>query len=242
MTTAVEASNASRDLLRAERIVDEYEQYDVAKHALFEELNQQPVDYLALWVLMANLQSSISGHFVRWLANVIQRIDDQRIASLLAKQLNDELGNGDFRQMHSVLLERFVSGLAAFCPRVVEQDVFSAGRGLLSALSETFNAKDPYEGVGALMVSEIFAKKMDKCVGDQLRRQSAIPRDTLHWLELHEQLEIDHADDSRELAALVPAQGSHLTAAWRGARAEWAALWGFLDEVHATTAALRGGR
>ena len=235
VNTAVEASSAAQ-------IVDEYEQYDVAKHAFFEELSQQPVDYLALWLLMANLQCSISEHFVRWLANVIQRIDDQRIASLLAKQLNDELGNGDPRQMHSVLLERFVSGLAVFRPRAVEQDVFSAGRGLLASMTETFNANDPYEGVGALMVSEIFAKKMDKCVGDQLRRQAAIPRETLHWLDLHEHLEIDHADDSRELAALVPARGLQLSAAWRGARAEWAALWGFLDEVHATTAAVRGQR
>jgi pyrroloquinoline quinone (PQQ) biosynthesis protein C len=108
-------------------------------------------------------------------------------------------------------------------------------------MTSTFGANDPYEGVGALMVSEIFAKKMDHCVGDELRRQNALSRETMYWLDLHEHLEVEHAEDSYELAELVPGAGPQLTAAWRGARAEWDALWGFLDEVHATSRALRAG-
>jgi pyrroloquinoline quinone (PQQ) biosynthesis protein C len=106
-------------------------------------------------------------------------------------------------------------------------------------MTQTFGASDPYEGVGALMVSEIFAKKMDACVGDQLRRQNALSRETMHWLDLHENLEVAHAEDSYELAVLVPEQGPKLAAAWRGARAEWNALWGFLNDVHAAYGALR---
>jgi pyrroloquinoline quinone (PQQ) biosynthesis protein C len=114
-----------------------------------------------------------------------------------------------------------------------------AGRGLLGAMTKTFGASDPFEGVGALMVSEIFAKKMDRCVGDEVRRQSALSRETLTWLDLHEHLEVEHAEDSYELAELVPERGPQLSAAWRGARAEWNALWGFLDDVYATHRLLR---
>jgi pyrroloquinoline quinone (PQQ) biosynthesis protein C len=223
----------------AKAIVDEYEQYDVAEHPFFRELKERPVDYSALWLLMANLQCSISNHFVRWLASIITRIDDPRIASLLATQLNDELGEGNFETIHSVLLDRFVSGLEERSGRPPGDDLLEPGRRLLQAMTQTFAASDPYEGVGALMVSEIFAKKMDACVGDQLRRQNALSRETMHWLDLHENLEVAHAEDSYELAVLVPEQGPKLAAAWRGARAEWNALWGFLNDVHAVYGALR---
>jgi pyrroloquinoline quinone (PQQ) biosynthesis protein C len=234
-TSQVESPGSAKD------IVDEYERYEVSDHSFFRELQRQPVDYAALWLLMANLQCSISNHFVRWLAGVIQRIDDPRIASLLAKQLNDELGNGDYKQIHSVLLDRFVTGLEQRVELIAEGDWLQPGRGLLASMTSTFSAPEPFEGVGALMVSEVFAKKMDRCVGDELRRQSALSKETMVWLDLHEQLEVVHADDSYELAVRVPEQGPQLSAAWRGARAEWNALWGFLDDVQATSRDLRGG-
>jgi hypothetical protein len=59
------------------------------------------------------------------------------------------------------------------------------------------------------------------------------------WLDLHERLEVAHAEDSYELAELVPDHGPQLSAAWRGARAEWKALWGLLDDVYATHRSLR---
>lgn len=232
-----QAANSNQPSAKA--IVDQYEQYEVSDHPFFRELKDRPVDYSALWLLMANLQCSISKHFVRWLASIISRVDDPRIASLLAKQLNDELGNGDYKLIHSVLLDRFVSGLEQHSERTIQQDMLEPGRRLLAAMTKTFGASDPFEGVGALMVSEVFAKKMDSCVGNELRRQNVLSRETLHWLDLHENLEVAHAEDSYELAVLVPEQGPKLAAAWRGARAEWDALWGFLDNVHTASRALR---
>lgn len=235
MSTNVLAQvDSAGDLGTAQRIVDEYDRVEVRDHPLFVALRQRPVDYSTIWLLMANLQASISHHFVRWLASVIARTDDSRIACLLAKQLDDELGNGEFSAIHSRLLARFVSGLAEFSELdSADEALLAPGRKLLSEMSAIFEANDVYEGLGALMVSEIFAKKMDHCVGDELRRQSALSGETLRWLDLHEKLEAEHADDSYELAVLVPKQESQVQAAWRGARAQWNALWGLLDEVHA---------
>ena len=84
MSSKTKAANQNAPQGPAPAIVDEYETYEVADHPFFKELRQRPVDYGALWLLMANLQYSISDHFVRWLAVVIQRVNDPRIASLLA--------------------------------------------------------------------------------------------------------------------------------------------------------------
>jgi hypothetical protein len=214
-------------------IVDEYESVDVAAHPLFVRLAGNPVDLSAIWVLVANMNAGISPNFVRWLALTIARIPDQRIASLIAKQLDDELGNGKAEKIHRLLLERFVAGLEPWSPRDAAGRTLSAGHRLATRASEVFDAGGPFEAVGGLIVAEIFAKKMDQCLGDEIRRQSLVPREALVWLDIHEVLEVDHAADSYELAVLVPDHGAPLASAWQGARKLWAAMWGFLDDVHA---------
>ena len=221
----------------ATRIVDAYEKREVSDHSFFCALRSAPVDLEAIWILVANLQAGISRDFIRWLATTIDRVDDRRIACLLAKQLNDELGNGAFDRIHSRLLERFVSGLDPWRPKAIaESRLLAPGRRLAESGSTPFSAPDAYEGVGALIVGEIFAKKMDHCLGDEIRRQEVLSAHTLTWLTLHEVLEIDHADDSRELAELVPDEGPALHATWRGATVQWKALWRFLDEIHEVAA------
>jgi pyrroloquinoline quinone (PQQ) biosynthesis protein C len=215
----------------AEAVVDDYEKLEVAGHPLFVELRSRPVDLSAIWILMANLAQGISKDFVIWLAQTIAHVEDRRIASLLAKQLNDELGSGAFDQIHSTLLQRFVDGLEPWRPALTGSATLGPGRTLAREGSLLFQTEDVYEALGALMVGEVFAKKMDHCVGDEIRRQHALSADTLTWLTIHETLEIDHADDSRELAALIPESEPALAAVRRGARAQWALLWSFLDGV-----------
>ncbi|WP_438040901.1 iron-containing redox enzyme family protein [Sorangium sp. So ce128] len=233
VTSAIEMRTEDTTLLPATRLVDEYEARDVSAHPLFVSLRENPVDLRAIWFLVANTHAGISPHFVRWLAQTIARIDDRRIASLMAKQLNDELGNGDCKKIHSDLLDRFVTGLDGWRPRDARGDVLRPGKRLGERSTALFEADDPYEAVGALIVAEIFAKKMDRCLGDEIRRQSAISPDALAWLTIHEVLEVDHAEDSGALAALVKERGPSLAATWRGAIAQWTALWEFLDGVAA---------
>jgi pyrroloquinoline quinone (PQQ) biosynthesis protein C len=225
-------STLNNEHLPADRIVEKYERLEVSAHPLFVRLKSEPVDLRAIWFLVANLRAGISGYFVPWLATTIARIDDRRIASLIAKQLADELGNGEFTEIHSVLLDRFLAGLERWQPRNVSPEMLMPGRTMAERATTLFHASDPYEGVGALIVGEIFAKKMDRCLGDEIRRQDAIPSDALKWLILHETLEVDHAEDSGALAELIPKQGPSLAATWCGAIAEWEVLWNFLTDVH----------
>lgn len=231
-----EAQPRAGEASLAEAIVDEYEGLQVSEHPLFVELRVRPVDLTAIWVLMANLAEGISRDFVIWLAHTISRVEDRRVASLLAKQLNDELGSGAFDQIHSTLLQRFIDGLESWRPATIGNTTLAPGRALAREGSLLFRTHDVYEALGALMVGEIFAKKMDHCVGDEIRRQSALSAEVLTWLTIHEVLEVDHADDSRELAALMPASEATLSALRNGARTQWQLLWEFLDGVRIVNA------
>jgi pyrroloquinoline quinone (PQQ) biosynthesis protein C len=226
-------------LAPAEQIVAQYERYDVSSHPLFVDLRARPLDLGTIWLLMINLQTGVSEQFIHWLAKTIDRVPDRRIASLLCKQLNDELGNGDFSQIHSVLLDRFVGALAEHGARAPDERSLKPGRDLQRAVTKLFTSDEPYEGVGALMVSEIFAKQMDKALADELRRPHMLPPEAMVWLSIHEVLEASHADDSGDLAQLVPSSGPELAAAWRGATVQWDLLWNFLDAVRALQADVR---
>jgi pyrroloquinoline quinone (PQQ) biosynthesis protein C len=221
---------------KAEAIVDEYEELEVAAHPFFVELRSRPVDLGAVWLLMANLATGISRDFVIWLAQTIVRVEDRRIASLLAKQLNDELGSGQFDQIHSTLLQNFIVGLEPWRVAAFGEDALAPGRRLASQGSLLFRTGEVYTALGALMVGEVFAKKMDICVGTEIRRQSALSADVLTWLRIHETLEVDHADDSRQLAVLIPETEAAVVESRAGAAAQWRLLWGFLDDVHAVLA------
>jgi pyrroloquinoline quinone (PQQ) biosynthesis protein C len=222
-----------------EDLVVEYERLEVSAHPFFVGLRARPVDLGAIWILVANLRAGISRDFIVWLAQTIARVSDRRVACLLAKQLNDELGNGDLAQIHSVLLERFLEGLQPWRPEGEEEAMVRPGGRLAERATGLFQTADPHEALGALMVGEIFAKKMDHCLGDEIRRQDGISAHALTWLTIHEVLEVDHADDARELAALVPDGGAAIAATWRGAEAQWRTLWEFLDGVQSVSASLR---
>jgi pyrroloquinoline quinone (PQQ) biosynthesis protein C len=216
----------------AQALIARFEQRSVAEHPLFVELAARPVDLSALWLLMANLREGISREFVVWLALTIARVDDRRIGSLVAKQLDDELGSGDFTRIHSRLLDRFVDALSPWRLEERTAQLLTPGKLLHQEARAPFYAEHPYESVGALITGEIFANKMDHCLGDQVRRQDRLPEIALTWLTVHETLEENHADDSSKLAALVPGEGPALTATVRGAEAQWDSLWRFLDRIH----------
>ena len=113
--------------LTPEEMVAAHQRIEVSQHPFFVELAKRPVDLGSVYLLMANLQVGISPHFVPWLARTIERVEDRRIGSLLAKQLNDELGRGDFAQIHTRLLDTFVAALAPWRPAGRDEALLACG-------------------------------------------------------------------------------------------------------------------
>lgn len=211
-------------------IVERFESESVADHPFMRRLRREPVDLFKLWKLMANAQIGIVRDFSRRLAQVVARVTDDRVRSILAHQLNDELGGGNYDRAHSQLFAKLVMGLERWKPAVVDDALFEPGAGLSDALEAIYTSPDPWEGVGATMVIEIFGKQVDQFLGDEFRRQMEVDPKSLEWLTMHEELEVGHSAESMDLAHLAPA--SALPSVWRGAARVARAGTEFFDAMY----------
>ncbi len=215
-----------------EEIVDIYERHSIANHPFLQRLRRNPIDPAVLWKLVVNIRAGIALHFSRRLAHVLARMDDLRIRSILAKQLNDELGDGDASRAHILLFDRLIAGLDVYRPAELPAELLAPGEEWSRRLEDIYSQRDAYEGVGAAMVIEIIGRQADCFIGDEFRRQEIVPKAALEWLDLHEMLEQEHSSESLDLARLVPHEGEALAAAWRGARDCGTCCWAFADGMY----------
>jgi DMATS type aromatic prenyltransferase len=211
-------------------IVERFESESLADHPFMRRIRREPVDLYKLWKLMANAQIGIVAGFSRRLAQVVARVTDDRVRSILARQLNDELGGGNYDRAHSQLFGKLVLGLEQWKPARLDDALFAPGAALSDALEAIYMSPDPWEGVGATMVIEIFGRQVDQFFGDEFRRQMEVDPKSLEWLTMHEELEVDHSAESLELAHLVPAAA--LPSVWRGASRVSRVSTEFFDSVY----------
>jgi hypothetical protein len=213
----------------AEALMARYKRVDLAEHGLFRTLRSRPFDHRAVWLVLTNLHMA-SRDVVRWLANLVANVDDDRIRAVLARQLYDESGQGDYERRHGVLFEQLLTAIEPWRPQDFSGSLLEPGRRLRTAAAALFLAPGGYPGIGLSMIGEIFAEQFDHLVGEQIRRQHDIPLPA--WLTAHEQLEAGHVDDSTVIARLLPNSGADLEAAIRGADSGAKAFFAFLDELH----------
>jgi DMATS type aromatic prenyltransferase len=211
-------------------IVEYFEENAIADHPFFARMRREPVRLEVLARLLLNFRVGITRDFPRRLAWLTARVTDDAIRCVLAKQLNDELGDGDFKRAHRGLFERMLEVLTPWTPPETEE-VLSPGRVFGKELERCYVASDPYEGVGASLVAEVYGKQVDTSIADQFRRQNQIPPSKLEWLHLHETLEVEHANESLDVARLIPS-GSASEDAWRGAKSLATAARAFFDVMY----------
>jgi pyrroloquinoline quinone (PQQ) biosynthesis protein C len=215
-----------------EAVVRQFEQATIASHPFFRRIEREPFDHRPLALLVWNIREAISLHFARRLASVVARIDEDPIRSLLAKQLNDELGDGDPSRTHKLLFERFAAGLAPKLPEAANSEQLEPGRAFGAVQEELYTQRSPYEGLGATLVMELLGKQADLTLGKLLRRSATpLPDPVMEWLVLHEELELAHVDESFELARMIP-PGRKSVLAVRGAEELARAGWAFLDDLY----------
>lgn len=207
-----------------------YEQAGAGEHPLFHRMHRESPDLGRLWLLMANGREGIGNPFVGWLSSLISRIQEGPIRAILAKQLNDELGDGDFSRSHRVLLDRLIEALDPFRPKGNPETLLAPGRILKEELEALYTRPDPYEAIGASIVVEIFGKQVDQQLGKVFRRQKSILPDTFTWVTLHETLEEEHASESLDLARLAPKDKQE--AILKGASDLAAISWRYLDNLY----------
>ncbi|MEM7759512.1 MAG: iron-containing redox enzyme family protein [Cyanobacteria bacterium P01_A01_bin.40] len=224
--------NQQSTLLSLTEIAEVYEQKSLAKHSFFERLGQEPFNPTAIWLFLENHRLGITEYSMGWLGSLIARIDDNRLRSLIAVQMNDELGKGDFPSIHLNLLQKMVAGFESWSPEDTNQDYLAPGRKLTSGFERLFlHSEDPYEGVGALIADEVLLEQVYKRLGQEIRRQNTVEPSALTWIYLHEGLEEDHKDDAIVMAQLAD-ENQKSEAAWHGAEEMYTILDDFLNSLY----------
>ncbi len=208
-----------------------YADNPIAHHPFLQRLAREPLAMPRLALILLNFQHAITNEFSRRLAHTVARTDNEAVRSILAKQLNDELGDGDPTQTHRLLFDRFVDGMRPYAPEITEQTLAPGAR--LGATLEALyvDEPNPWIGVGATLLMEVFGQQTDSFLGDQFRRQSELPESVLLWLSLHEELEHDHVDEVFALAEHIP-EGEPTRIALQGVQALATAGWAFFDDMY----------
>jgi DMATS type aromatic prenyltransferase len=221
----VEANKSAAD------ITNFCKDHSISAHPFLRRMRREPVSLSRLYLLMASAHLGISKHFVGWLASTVARVEDDRIRSLLAQQLSDELGNGNPDRRHSLLFDRLLGCLSEWAPRGSHPFVQSLGKELQERAERHFLSRDPSEAVGALIASEICAEEFDRLLAEEFARQSELLPFDLAWLTVHTELEPSHASDSIRIATLLGSQEAR-NAAWRGATGTFLTAWSYLDSLY----------
>jgi len=203
------------------------------EHPLFRRLEREPVALEPLWTILANNWVAIGDRFPRWLSALIARIEDDRVRSVLAKQLDDEMGHGDPSQAHRVLFQRMLADLEPYAPKGDRDALLAPGRRLREAIGHNYLAKPEHEAIGGTLIAEVYGKQVDQVVLALLRRQKRLDPSQLTWLVLHDELEEEHANESVELAEMTPTEGDAQAAVCRGVDDLAAHAARYFDEIYA---------
>ncbi|MBX3181336.1 MAG: iron-containing redox enzyme family protein [Polyangiaceae bacterium] len=187
---------------RVRDVVAQHERWSLVEHPYFRRLRREPVSLERLWLLMANFERAIIRDFPRRLASLTARAPTDEIRAVLADQLHDELGRGDFSRAHKGLFAKLMRGIEAY--RSDAPEALSAAAGLSGALELEYVESDPWFGVGASLLVEVFGMQVDCFINDEFARQAEVSGAPLEWLKLHSELEVDHAGDSVRVAAMIP--------------------------------------
>lgn len=207
--------------------------YDLSEHPYIRRLFRENSNSGGIWQLVRNTYEGTSKYFVRWLAMVTARVEDDRIRTLLARQLNEELGNGDINQAHSHLMMSFLEAIDLLRPPEFDESRLDSGRQLGVQLTKHYMSEDGLEGLGALMAGENCTNQIIGAVASFLKTQPyQLDSKKTHWLTQHNEIESDHAEKSILLARLVPDTPGNIESVYRGAMGVHTALWRSLDKLY----------
>jgi pyrroloquinoline quinone (PQQ) biosynthesis protein C len=220
---------ATQSLPSLEEIAWHYEEYTLAHHPFLQRLEREPVNPQQIWILLINLQEAVNN-FTRRLASIVARTDDERIRCILAKQLNDELGNGNINGIHRKLFDKLMIAIKTWQVDDFTTEMVIPGQEFSQRMEDIYVKADPYVGVGAAILMEIFGKQFDLWLGRELRK-TTVDRSAISWVILHEELEIDHADESIVIARFV-ADAQEEAEARKGVEMACMASWHFLDRLY----------
>jgi DMATS type aromatic prenyltransferase len=220
----------TKTLPSLQQMASHYQDFPLHDHPLFQRLEREPLNQEYLWLLIVNINDSATN-FTRRLAHLISRIDDRRICSILAKQLNDELGNGNIDHIHVKLYERLVSAVYSWKITSFNEKMLIHGQEFSHRLEEIYTDSNPYMGLGAAIALEFYGEQFNPWLGGELRRTNIDSSDMI-WVTLHEELEVDHADESLVIVRFISESEENIAAAIQGMEKVSIASWKLFNGLY----------
>jgi DMATS type aromatic prenyltransferase len=207
-----------------------YENYTIADHPFLQRLQRESVNTDHIWLLFMNFHEAVN-QFTRRLATVISRIEDERICCILANQLNEELGDGNIERIHKKLYAQLINNIEPWRMKCFSEEMLIPGEKFSQSWEDIYAEPNPYTAVGAAILMEIQAKQFDLCLGKEFRKTD-IELSKIKWLILHEEVEVDHADETLFISRFIDDTQQGVEAAIDGSRKARAASWKFLDGIY----------
>ena len=216
-----------------ESIAIDHQIASMVDYPFFQRLQRETANLTHMWLLFANAQEGVVAHFTRRLALVVAHSNNDLICCIFAKQLSEELGNGDVDKIHRKIFEQLILSLEPYKPQDLSQEMLSPGFTLSERLETLYNHPNSYIGVGAAILMEIRGKQRDEVVGQELARTNEA-RSSLSCLQLHEGLEGDHAEEVMEIARLIDNSDGDMDkdAVSQGIEMASDALWNFCNQMY----------
>jgi DMATS type aromatic prenyltransferase len=208
-----------------------YRANSIGNHPFFQRLHREPANLTHLWLFFINCQEAIVADFTRRLALVVAHTDSEYIRCILAKQLNEELGNGVPEHIHRKVFDRLVCHIEPYKPQSLEDEMFTPGHKLSKILESIYSDPNSYIGVGAAILMEIRGKQRDEIVGIELSR-TKIDSSVMSWFHWHEEQEVGHADEVMDLANTIDNSDGDRDAVLKGAQMTSDALWEFCNDMY----------
>jgi pyrroloquinoline quinone (PQQ) biosynthesis protein C len=95
-----------------------------------------------------------------------------------------------------------------------------------------FVDSNPYVCVGSAIVMEILGKQLDQFMEREFLTRTNVDSHSLTWLNLHAEIEIEHANESIELARMIVNSGGDEEATRQGAEVTANGTWSFCDGMY----------
>jgi DMATS type aromatic prenyltransferase len=224
------AAGSYRSLPSLEEMVWHYENHTLVDHPFFQRMEREQLNLEHIWLFFMNIRQWVTD-VIPLLASIVGRIDDERIRCILVHQLNDELGNGNPDRIHSKLFEQFLTAIEPWRMKSFNEEMLVLGQEFDQRLKEIYLDPNPYVGIGAMMVMEVYGKQFDLWLAQELRKAN-VDLSNLTWLTLHEKMEVDHADENLLIALFVTDSEDGTKAARQGIEKACITSWKFLNGMY----------
>jgi len=198
----------------AVEIVRQAQRAGLDSHPFFTTLEERG-DLGAVWALMANSEIALVRPLIRRLVDTTARVTRDDLRSLLASQLNDELGQGDYSRAHSPMFPKAVQALSIAKPANADDSWLKPGEVLCTAIDEVCRAPNPHAGLGAYIVLEVYSQQASTAVAKVVKKAN-LPLKEFKFVTLHEVVDLTHIDECVKMAEFVT-EPADRAAAWRAA-------------------------